>query len=160
MRSTIFPYPFHIFYSIYHPFTRRARAVCMFKNQYISTYTSILPPYLIFYFDASINYDLMTFKRAGNLKYSNMVGYILSTERIYGVRLCPLSFYSDTKFVQRYRLTKEVVRILIRRFSDTQGPQEPRGKHAISHKLKVCTFFFFTMSYHICFSLHKAVHTE
>ena len=69
-----------------------------------------------------------------------MVRFLVAAKREYYDRLCPLIFYTDTKFVQRYRLSKDVVKMIIQRFVDTQLVKVPRGKHAIPHSLKVSIF--------------------
>ena len=64
-------------------------------------------------------------------------GYILTVKREFYDRLHPLSFYTETKFVQRYRLSKAVVRILIKQYVGTKKKKILRGKHAIPHSLMV-----------------------
>ena len=64
-------------------------------------------------------------------------GYTLNTIREYGNRLDPLSVYTDVKFVKRYRLSKEVVRLLIKNYVATRRRKVLRGKHAVSHRLRV-----------------------
>ena len=55
----------------------------------------------------------------------------------YHKRIDPISYYTDTKFVQRYRLTKRVVRLLIEKFTKTQLKPILRGENAVTHRLRV-----------------------
>lgn len=68
-------------------------------------------------------------------------GYILTVKREFYDRLHPLSFYTETKFVQRYRLSKAVVRILIKQYVATKKKKILRGKHAIPHSLMVSIYY-------------------
>ena len=64
--------------------------------------------------------------------------YVLMVKREYHHRLDALSFYSERKFIQRYRLSKEVVRILVDNYVDSLPSKELRGIHTIPHRIMVC----------------------
>ena len=57
--------------------------------------------------------------------------------RQYYKRIDPFTYYTDTKFLQRYRLTKPVVRLLIIKFVASLEKKVLRGKHAVPHRLRV-----------------------
>ena len=67
----------------------------------------------------------------------NMGLYKLKVERQYYERLDPFSKYSERKFIQRYRLSKAVVKILIKNYVDSLTTPLLRGIHAVPHSLMV-----------------------
>ena len=71
----------------------------------------------------------------------NKMGYILLCAREFYQRRDPLTFYTETKFIQRYRLSKLVVRQLVKNYVAAM-PREKRivrGKHGVPHRVRVST---------------------
>ena len=75
-----------------------------------------------------------------SLTYScQCLQFAMRAPREYYKRLDPLSFYTDRKFIKRYRLSKTVVRVIIRCFLDDMPPKKRVvvGKHGVPHRLRV-----------------------
>ena len=71
----------------------------------------------------------------------NMVwGWTHKEKRDYFRRVDPFNAYSEKKFVARYRLSKEVCKVLIKDYVATRSHKILRGKHAVPHSLRVCIY--------------------
>ena len=79
----------------------------------------------------------------------------LKAKRQYDERRYPLTFYNDSKFTARYRLSKEVVKKLVQNYLDDMPAEKRhvRGKHGVPHSLKVGSYpisykkyFFYIMT--------------
>ena len=77
------------------------------------------------------------YERFSRCQNHNKMVYTLTCQKQYFPRIDPLNLYSETKFVQRYRLGKEVVKVLIKQFVSTKKRKVLRGRHAIPYSLRV-----------------------